>query len=42
VFAVLGGWLLLNETLSGRGLTGCVLVFTSILLSQLGVGKERH
>ena len=39
VFAALGGWLLLNEILSGRGLTGCALMFAGMLLSQLGLGK---
>jgi drug/metabolite transporter (DMT)-like permease len=39
VFAALGGWLLLNEILSGRGLVGCVLMFAGMLLSQLGLGK---
>lgn len=35
VFAVLGGWLLLDETLSDRGLLGCGLMFAGMLLSQL-------
>ena len=39
VFAALGGWLLLNETLSGRGLLGCALMFAGMLLSQLGLGR---
>ena len=39
VFAALGGWLLLNESLSGRGLIGCALMFAGMLLSQLGLGK---
>jgi drug/metabolite transporter (DMT)-like permease len=34
-FAVLGGWLLLDEHLSTRGLIGCVLMLTGMLLSQL-------
>lgn len=38
-FAALGGWLLLNESLSGRGLIGCALMFAGMLLSQLGLGK---
>ena len=38
VFAALGGWLLLNEILSGRGLIGCALMFTGMLLSQCGLG----
>ena len=34
-FAALGGWLLLHETLSGRALTGCILMLAGMLLSQL-------
>ena len=34
-FAVLGGWLLLNEFLSLRAMTGCVLMLTGMLVSQL-------
>ena len=42
VFAVLGGWMLLNETLSGRELVGCMLMFAGMLLSQLpGLKRER-
>ena len=35
VFAVLGGWLMLSETLSLRGLAGCALMLSGMLLSQL-------
>lgn len=35
VFAAVGGWLILNETLSGRALVGCVLMFGGMLVSQL-------
>ena len=34
-FAVLGGWLLLDEYLSTRGLLGCGLMLTGMFLSQL-------
>jgi drug/metabolite transporter (DMT)-like permease len=34
-FAVLGGWLMLNEILSMRGLLGCALMLSGMLLSQL-------
>jgi drug/metabolite transporter (DMT)-like permease len=34
VFAVLSGWLLLNETLVGIQVVGCVLIFAAVLLSQ--------
>ena len=36
VFAVLGGWVVLSETLSARALAGCALMLTGMLLSQLG------
>lgn len=35
VFAALGGWWLLGEMLSPRGLTGCGLMLVGILLSQI-------
>ena len=35
VFAALGGWLLLGETISPRGLAGCGLMLSGMLLSQL-------
>ncbi len=34
-FAVLGGWLILDEQLPMRGLLGCVLMLMGMLLSQL-------
>jgi drug/metabolite transporter (DMT)-like permease len=34
-FAVLGGWLILSETLTARGLAGCGLMLVGMLLSQL-------
>jgi drug/metabolite transporter (DMT)-like permease len=35
VFAALGGWLLLNEVLSPRGVVGCGLMLAGMLISQL-------
>ncbi len=35
VFSALGGAILLNEIMSGRGYLGCVLIFIGIVLSQL-------
>jgi len=35
VFAVLGGWLILSETLDARGATGCALMFAGMIVSQL-------
>lgn len=40
VFAALCGWLLLKETMSGAELTGCVLVFAAVILSQLPAKKQ--
>ena len=34
-FAVLGGWLILDENLSTRGLIGCALMLTGMFFSQL-------
>lgn len=33
--SVLSGWILLNQKLTARELTGCVLMFTAIILAQL-------
>jgi len=38
VFAALGGWALLEETLSPRGLFGCALMLAGVLVSQLWRG----
>jgi len=38
VFAALGGWLILDETLALRALVGCALMLAGILLSQLDRG----
>ena len=35
VFAALGGWVFLGETLSPRGLVGCALMFSGMILSQV-------
>ena len=39
VFAVLAGWLLLKEQLSGRELLGCALMFAAVALVQLAPQK---
>ncbi len=41
VFAVLGGWWLLNERLAGRELLGCGLMLAGMAVSQLGTGTLR-
>jgi drug/metabolite transporter (DMT)-like permease len=35
VFSALAGWIILGQTLSGRELFGCALVFCAVVLSQL-------
>jgi drug/metabolite transporter (DMT)-like permease len=35
VFAAIGGWLILDEVISARGLFGCGLMLAGMLLSQL-------
>ena len=35
VFAVIGGWLLLSETLPPRGVIGCAVMFIGMIVSQL-------
>ena len=41
VFAVLGGWWLLQEEFSNRALTGCSLMLAGMILSQVRLGKRR-
>jgi drug/metabolite transporter (DMT)-like permease len=40
VFAALGGWLVLSEGLSTRGLIGCALMLAGILLAQADSGQD--
>lgn len=35
VFAVLSGWLLLDERLAGIQIIGCIMIFAAVILSQL-------
>ena len=41
VFAVLSGWLILQETLSKREMLGCALMFIAIILAQINPKKEK-
>ncbi len=41
VFALIGGWLFLGETLSSKGLFGCSLMLAGMLLSQLRPRRRR-
>ena len=42
VFAVLGGWLFLNERLSAREMAGCAVIFAAIILSQVKISSIRR
>ncbi|HQI82867.1 MAG TPA: DMT family transporter, partial [Deltaproteobacteria bacterium] len=35
VFAAIGGWVILDEVLTGRAMAGCALMFSGMLISQL-------
>ena len=35
VFALLGGWIFLNEALTLRELSGCAVIFLAVILAQL-------
>ncbi|HNX58680.1 MAG TPA: DMT family transporter, partial [Spirochaetota bacterium] len=35
VFAALGGWLILSETMSNRNIAGCAVMFAGMILSQI-------
>lgn len=40
VFAALFGWLILNQSLSGIELVGCLLVFVGVIISQLPAKRK--
>jgi len=45
VFAALGGWIILGESLSARGLTGCGFMLAGMLASQIpwkDIGRSRR
>lgn len=42
VFAALGGWLVLGETMTARGGAGCALMLTGMLIAQLWPAKARQ
>lgn len=41
VFAALGGWLILHNTMTPRELCGCGLVFAGVIISQLPTKKQK-
>lgn len=42
VFSVLSGWLILNEHMSPRELTGCAIMFFAVILSQLAPESKKE
>jgi drug/metabolite transporter (DMT)-like permease len=42
VFGVIGGWLILHETLGLKGIIGCSLMFSGIIISQIPIRKKDH
>ena len=40
VFAVLSGWVILHEALTGREILGCVIMFVAIILTNLPERKK--
>lgn len=41
VFGAIGGWLILDEKLTPREMSGCALMFTAIVLAQLPSGQAK-
>jgi drug/metabolite transporter (DMT)-like permease len=42
VFAAVGGWLILGEIIPARGLAGCALMLTGIIVSQIGTVRAQE
>lgn len=42
VFAVLCGWLFLQETMASHEIIGCTLVFAAVILSQIPIKGKNH
>jgi drug/metabolite transporter (DMT)-like permease len=40
VFAAVGGWAVLDETLSSRALVGCALMLAGVIVSQLRLRRR--
>ena len=40
VYAVIGGWLILNEGLTSRAMAGCALMLVGVILAQRESGKQ--
>ncbi len=39
VFGTLAGWLILKQTMTGREIAGCLLMFVAIIIAQLPLGE---
>lgn len=42
VFAAISGWIFLQERMSGKELAGCLLIFASVILAQINIGKRKN
>ncbi|MGN1209342.1 MAG: DMT family transporter [Duodenibacillus sp.] len=42
VFGVLGGWLIMGQTMSGREVLGCALMFAAIVLAQIPLATVKR
>jgi drug/metabolite transporter (DMT)-like permease len=40
LFAVIGGWLILNEEISARGLAGCALMLCGMVLAHISFKRR--
>ena len=40
VFGVIGGWIILNESIALRGLLGCTLMFAGMIISQINLYRK--
>ncbi len=41
VFAVIGGYIVLGETLSPRGISGCALMLCGMIISQMSIARSK-
>ena len=42
VFSVIAGWIILEEDMSQRELTGCIIMFIAIILAQVEIDRKWH
>lgn len=42
LFAVIGGWLILNETMTYRGILGCSLMLAGMILAQINIKSKKN